>query len=152
QGNAIAGNAALFTVVAEDKFNNTATGYTGTVSFSSTDTGPSTKLPNASPITAGVGTFSATLTTAGTQTVTARDNNTSGVTGTITGTSNNISVTAAAASHFVVTAPGSVSRGIGFNLTVQALDRFNNQATGYGGTVAFSSSDSLSTLPAPSTL
>jgi hypothetical protein len=152
QANATAGTAALFTVVAEDKFNNTATGYTGTVTFTTTDNGTSTKLPNPTGLTAGVRTFSATLTTAGTQTITATDNNTSGVTGTITQTSNSISVVAATASHFSVTAPGSASRGIGFDITVQALDPFNNQATSYAGTVVFSSSDSAATVPTPSTL
>src|SRR5262249_57993194 len=66
---ATAGSAFNFTVTAQDQFNNTATGYGGTVHFSSSD-GNST-LPGNSTLTSGVGTFSATLRTAGNQTITA---------------------------------------------------------------------------------
>jgi hypothetical protein len=136
-----AGNNLTFTVVAEDKFNNTATGYAGVATFSSTDTGPSTKLPPVSGLTGGIGTFSATLTTAGSQTLTATDNNTSGVTGNISGTSATISVSAGSASHFAVSAAASTTAGQTVDFTVVAEDPFNNTAVGYGGTVTFSSSD-----------
>ena len=46
----------------------------------------------------------------------------------------------------------SATGGTPFNFTVTALDPFNNTATGYGGTVHFTSSDGAAALPANSTL
>ena len=141
-----AGTAFTFTVTALDQFNNTATTYVGTVHFSSSD-GAAT-LPANSTLPGGAGTFSATLKTAGNQTVTATDTANT----TITGTSGSITVSAAAATHFAVSAPVSATAGTAFNFTVTALDQFNNTATAYTGTVHFSSSDGAATLPANSTL
>src|SRR5262249_12369322 len=59
--NATAGTAFNFTVTAQDQFNNTATGYSGTVHFTGSD--GSAVLPANSTLTNGVGTFSATLKT-----------------------------------------------------------------------------------------
>ena len=84
--NVAAGTPFNFTVTAQDQFNNTATTYVGTVTFTSSD-GAAT-LPANSTLTAGTGTFSATLPTVGTQTITATDT----VTATITGTSGPITV------------------------------------------------------------
>jgi hypothetical protein len=143
---ATSGAAFSFTVTAQDQFNNTATGYTGTVQFTSTDGQAS--LPANSTLTNGTGTFSATLKTAGSQTITATDKNNSS----ITGTSNAIAVSAAAAAHFAVSAPSSATSGTAFSFTVTAQDAFNNTATGYAGTVQFTSSDGQAVLPANSTL
>src|SRR5207253_2895728 len=90
-GTATAGVAFGYTVTAKDPFGNTATGYMGTVHFTSTD-GNAT-LPADGTLASGVGTFSATLRTAGSRTLTAADT----VTGSITGTSNTITVSAAVA-------------------------------------------------------
>jgi plastocyanin len=68
-----------FTVTALDSGNATVTGYSGTVHFSSTDA--SATVPANSPLTAGVGTFSATLRTIGVQTLTAADTVSSAITG-----------------------------------------------------------------------
>ena len=71
------------TVTARDAFGNIATGYTGTVHFTSSD--GQAALPADYTFTAadaGVHTFTATLKTAGSQTITATDT----VTATITGT------------------------------------------------------------------
>jgi uncharacterized repeat protein (TIGR01451 family) len=89
-----AGSAFNFTVTALGADNTTATGYTGTVQFSSTDHGPGTTLPPNYIFTSGAGldngvhTFSATLKTPGNQTITATDT----VTSSITGTSGTIAV------------------------------------------------------------
>jgi hypothetical protein len=57
------------------------------------------------------------------------------------------------ATHFSVSAPSSSIQGAQFsNLVVTALDSGNNTVTGYTGTVHFTSTDSLATLPANSTL
>ena len=60
-----------FSVTAEDQFNNTAPTYAGTVAFSSSDTAAT--LPGNSTLSAGVGTFSATLVTPGNQKIAATD-------------------------------------------------------------------------------
>jgi hypothetical protein len=71
---------------------------------------------------------------------------------TITGTSSSINVSPASATPFMVSAPSSATSGTAFNFTVTALDQFNNTATGYSGTVHFTSSDGAAVLPADATL
>ena len=90
---ATAGTGFNFTVTALDASGNTATGYTGSVHFTSTD-GPAT-LPANSILNNGVGSFFANLRTAGSQTITATDT----IASSITGTSNSINVAAAAATY-----------------------------------------------------
>jgi len=83
---ATAGIAFNFTVTALDAANSVATSYSGTVHFTSTDS--QAVLPANSSLTSGSATFSATLNTDGSQTVTSTDT----VTLTITGVSNAIQV------------------------------------------------------------
>src|SRR4029079_15457991 len=128
---ATSSSAFSFTVTALDQFNNTATGYAGTVHFTSSD-GAAT-LPANSTLTGGVGTFSATLNTAGDQTITATD----AVTASITGASGTIAVSAGSATHFAVSAPVSATAGTAFSFTVTALDQFNNTAAKYSGKAHF---------------
>ncbi|HMF23721.1 MAG TPA: hypothetical protein VKG24_16555, partial [Pseudolabrys sp.] len=56
------------------------------------------------------------------------------------------------ATHFAVSAPASATGGTAFSFTVTALTASNNVATGYSGTVHFTSSDGAATLPANATL
>src|SRR6266704_2862562 len=143
---ATAGAAFSFTVAALDASNNPATGYSGTVHFSSSD--GQGVLPADSTLSSGTGTFSATLKTAGSRTITATDT----VSSSITVTSGPITASPAAATHFTLAAPASATSGVAFSFTVTAQDQFNNTATGYSGTVHFSSSDGAATLPVDSTL
>src|SRR5262249_13040563 len=143
---ATAGSAFSFTVTALDQFNNTVTGYTGTVHFTSSD--GQAVLPANSTLSNGVGTFSATLKTAGSQTLTGTDTATSA----ITGTSGTVPAPPPSPTRRCSKAPSSAAAGYAFSFTVTALDQFNNTATGYGGTVHFTSSDGQSVLPANSTL
>jgi hypothetical protein len=143
---ATAGAAFNFTVTAQDASNNTATGYAGTVHFTSTD--GQAAMPADTTLSSGTGTFSATLKTAGSQTITATELGNAS----ITGISNSIAVSAAAATHFAVSAPTGATAGVAFNFTVTAQDASNNTATGYAGTVHFTSSDGAAVLPADSTL
>jgi ELWxxDGT repeat protein len=79
-----AGNAGSFTVTAFDLYGNVATGYSGTVTFSSSDT--KAVLPGDATLTNGVGQFSATLKTLGTnQSITATDKSNSALTAKQTG-------------------------------------------------------------------
>src|SRR5439155_1646061 len=143
---ATANSAFSVTVTALDQFNNTATGYTGTVHFTSSD--GQAALPSNSTLTNGVGSCPATLKTAGSQTISATDT----LNATLTGASGVIVVGAGAATHFTVSAPSSETAGTAFSFTVTALDQFNNLATGYTGTVHFTSTDGAASLPANSTL
>ena len=140
-----AGVAFRITVTAQDAFNNTVTGYSGTVDFTSSD--GQAGLPGDYTFTTtdkGVHTFSSViLRTAGTQTVTATDTATASVAG-----SAGIKVTAARAASLRISAPASVTHGVPFTFTVTVLDAFGNVATGYTGTVHFTSSDSAASLPA----
>src|SRR5205823_543783 len=138
---ASAGTAFNFTVTAQDAFNNTATSYSGTVNFTSNDSNAT--LPGNDKNTTRTGTFDATLRTAGLRTITATDTaNTI-----ITDTSQPPTVSAAAPYPTPVRSPTSASAGTAFNFTVTAQDQFNNTATGYSGTVNFTSNDGQATLP-----
>ena len=79
-GSAVAGTPFSVSVTAEDQDGNVVTGYSGTVHFTSSD--GQAVLPANSGLTNGVRTFSVTLKTAGSQTVTATDTVTSSITGT----------------------------------------------------------------------
>jgi hypothetical protein len=142
--NATAGSSFVATVTALDAYGNTATGYTGTVHFTSDDTGTQTSLPADYSFTstdAGSHPFSVTLTKAGSRTLSVGD-----------GTRNDsaaISVDAGGASHLVIDGPVSaVTAGDPFAVTVSVQDTFGNTVPGFAGTVHLTSSDPDATLPA----
>jgi hypothetical protein len=117
--------------------------YAGTVTLTSSDG----KFVSPAPYTftladGGSHTFFVALKTAGSQTITATDTNTSSITGKAT-----VKVVAAAATHFKVSAPTSAKAGTPFTITVTALDAYGNRATSYRGTVDFTSSDGAASLP-----
>jgi beta-glucanase (GH16 family)/regulation of enolase protein 1 (concanavalin A-like superfamily) len=142
-----AGTPLTVTLTAVDQYGNPALAYTGTVHFSSSDLQGG--LPANYTFTAGdagVHTFAnaVTLKTAGAQTVTATDT----VTGSITGQAG-VTVSAAAATHFKIKAPASVTAGSAFSVTVTALDAYGNIAKGYLGSIHFTSSDTASGVVLP---
>ncbi len=139
-----AGVTQGFTVTVKDGFGNVATNYTGTVTFGSSD--PLAALPGNYTFTAadaGSHTFTATLKKAGTQSITVTDATVATVLGSQTG----ILVTAAAVAQFGIVAPANVTQGVGFTITVSALDAFGNVVTGYRGKVHFSTTASNAGLP-----
>jgi hypothetical protein len=139
-----AGAAGSFIVTLEDAYGNIAKTYAGTVRFMSSD--PKAVLPANYTFTsadAGVHTFTATLKTAGTQSITATDT----VTASFVGTDGNITVNPAAASQFIITAPACVNPGVPFSLTLKVEDAYGNIVTNYTGTVHFGSTDNKATLP-----
>jgi len=140
-----AGAAFMFTVTALGASGQTATSYSGTVHFSSTDA--QALLPADTMMTSVTETFSVTLKTAGPQTITVTDTNS------LNGTSGMINVAAAIAARFAVV-PGTTitTIGVAFNITVTAMDMNGNTAAGYSGTVHFTSSDPQAGLPTNSTL
>jgi hypothetical protein len=143
--NVTAGTPFTVTVTAEDSAGHTDNGYLGTVQLTSTDA--HAVLPLNATLTNGVGTFQVTLKSAGTWNVTATDT----VTASISGISGSITNSPGAASSLTVTAPAAAMTGP-VNVTVTALDLFGNIATGYTGTVHFTSSDLSALLPADATL
>ena len=145
----VAGVEGTLTVTALDAYGNVATGYLGTVRFSSSD--PQVVLPTNVTFFAednGTRRVSVTLKTAGTQNLTATETGTATITGTQTG----IVVTPAATARLSVSAPASTTAGMAFSLTVTAQDVYGNTTPAYGGTVTFTSTDSRATLPANATL
>jgi ELWxxDGT repeat protein len=141
-----AGDSHSFTVTALNADGTTNTGYTGTIHFTSSD--PGAVLPadyTFTPQDAGVHNFSATLKTAGTQSITATDI----VTATDNGSEGSITVNPAAASTMIVAGfPSPTTAGVAGKFTVSVEDAYNNVVTGYTGTVRFSSSDHKAVLPA----
>ena len=134
----IGGTSMNATVWAKDVYGNTVSNYVGTVHFAKTDTGTGSAVPADYTFTSAddgmhVFTNGVTLVTYGNQTVTASASGVlrAGVT---------VSVTEAV-SYFVVTAPTSVVAGNLFNVTITAMTSAGNTATGYSGTVAFSSTN-----------
>jgi hypothetical protein len=133
-----AGAVHTMALTVSDPFGNTVTDFSGTVHFSSSD--PHAALPADYTFTAtdsGTHTFGALLATAGTQSLMVIDL----ASGRVLGTQGFL-VTAAAADHFDLSAPSSATAGQSFSVTVFARDRFGNVATGYRGTIHFTSSDS----------
>lgn len=137
---ATAGTAFNIRVTALDATNQVVAGYSGPVHFSSTDR--QAVLPANSKLTNGMGSFSATLGTGGSQNITVADT----VTASITGASSAIDVSDPA-THLSVSAPSTTVAGTSFKVTVTALDAANKVVAGYSGTVHFSSSDHGAALP-----
>jgi hypothetical protein len=146
QTSVTAGTSFSLTVTAEDPYGNTVPGYTGTVAFTSND--PKAILPTPYTFTgtdAGSHTFTVTLETARTRSITAKDT----VKTTITGAQSGIVVSPAAASHVQVTAPSTTTAGTAFTVTITALDPYGNVATGYTGTIHFTTSDPSASVVLP---
>ena len=142
-----AGATNSITVTAYDPYGNVATGYLGTVGFTSSDGKAS--LPSSYTFAGsdlGTHTFPVTLDTSGTQSITATDQGTSSITGSESG----IVVAAGGASSLKVTGfPVSDTAGATNSITVTAYDPYGNVASGFTGSIGFSSSDANAVLPAP---
>ena len=136
----IAGVEQTGTVTAKDAFGNTVKSYTGIVRITSTDN--EEVLPPDAALTNGVGFFTITLKTTGSQTITAADTVTSPISA-----SSNIQVTPAFCSIRYIS-PGIETAGLTFgSVTVTAYDAYNNVKTNYVGQIYFTSSDSTAILP-----
>lgn len=145
---ATAGTAFDIQVAARDSFGNTAPGYTGTVHFTSNDSQVSSGsgLPGDYTFTSadgGLKTFSVTLKTAGSRTVTVTDT----ANGSFTATSAGITINAASAASLSLSGVPSPSKvGTPAPFTVRALDAYGNVATDFNGSVTFAISGSSGTF------
>jgi N-acetylneuraminic acid mutarotase len=135
-GNTVVAGTGLFTVQTTDPFGQPLTNLGGpfniTITSTSLDSNGTFSLMG--PLNSSGFGFFVGPTKAGTYRLVA-------TTGSLTGTSANVTVTPADASYFTVSAPLDVTTGDSFNVTVTAFDHFGNIATGYSGTVKFTSSD-----------
>lgn len=132
-----AGSVVGVAVVLRDPFGNVATGYAGTIKLTASDA-RAVLPPDVTyvPATdAGSHAFSASLVTAGPQTLTATD------------TANGaihcdavITVTPGTA-RFVLAMPPNANAGFPVNVGITVTDAFNNAVPNYAGTVTFASSD-----------
>ncbi|MBI4421429.1 MAG: hypothetical protein HY560_11450, partial [Gemmatimonadetes bacterium] len=141
----VAGTLDTIRVTARDQYGNVVPGYRGTVQFSSTD--PLAVLPGSYTFVEadnGVHDFAGvTLKTAGSQSVTATDAAAATVTG-----GQSLTVTPAGAASLVLSElPETLVAGVASDVTVTAKDPYGNTATGYRGTIHFTSSDLLAVLP-----
>ena len=139
-----AGTPFQITVTALDRLHNPATGYTGQIQFMSTDKGAT--LPVSYTFTAGdagTHTFPVTLILAGSQTITVSDP-ASGFSATLA-----LSVNPATANHFAVSAPPAAAAGSAVDVTVTALDSYNNVDVNYRGSVHFTTSDGSNDIDLP---
>jgi hypothetical protein len=157
-----AGDSGSFTVTARNADGSTDTGYTGTITLSSTD--PTATFADAAtggsllsgssytytfvPGDNGTHEFTAVLTGAGTQSITATDAATAG----FMGLEESLVVQPAATSKMIVYGfPSPADAGVRGMLDVTPEDQYGNSATGYTGTVKFSTSDANATIVDPVT-
>jgi hypothetical protein len=135
---AVSGMPFDITVTALDPYGNIGTGYTGIVSFASSDA--QGILPGNYTFTTddnGAHTFTGVILFAsGAQTLTAQDT----ANGSLTGSATLVGA-AAPADHFLITAPPAVVSGTPFDVTVTALDPYGNVDTNYTGTITWATSD-----------
>ncbi len=142
-----AGTAETITITALSPDGSANTSYRGTVRFTSSD--PKATLPANYVFTSsdqGTHSFTAaaSLVTQGAQSITVTDTANSS----IVGAEENIWVTGATAHSLVIGGlPSSETSGTPFDFTVTAVDQYGNVASGYSGTVAFTSTDSEALLP-----
>jgi hypothetical protein len=145
---ATAGQPANVTVSTYDAYGNFVTNYTGTVHFASSDV--QSNLPADYTFTsadAGQHTFSATLKTAGPQSITATDI----LMSSMGGRSNSVSVAPAAAQSLSVMGGGGYI-GSANAVTISAIDAYGNVATGYTGMIHLGTSDPTSITSADAAL
>ena len=139
------GSPVSITITALDLTNAVATDYRGTIHFTSTD--PSAILPADYTFTAadaGVHSFRGTFVSVQPLNITVTDNAKATITGSVT----NIRVNPPVGQLVVTSSSTSTLAGTTLSITVTAQDILLGVATGYQGTVHFTSNDALAGLPA----
>ena len=139
---AVAGDQVVFTVTARDAFGNVADGFTGTVTFASSD--PAATLPADFTFAAGdrgTRNFTVLLSTAGDATVTVSS-------ASVTAGSGHVNVKHGVTNLSVAFTGAEAWAGNADSATVTAQDKFGNRVNNYTGTVAFTSSDAAASVPA----
>ena len=130
---ATAGTGFGVAVMAKDASGNTVTGFSGNVTFASSD-GQTVPVVAQTAFINGTAIFGIVLSRQDTVTLTAAS-------GPVKGTSASISVKSGAAFAFLFGAPSSATAGTGFGVEVMAKDAYGNTITSFSGNVTFASSD-----------
>ena len=129
----VAGTANIVTVTAYDAYGDVATGYSGAVAITSSDS--QAGLPTNSILTNGVGSFSITLVTAGTQSITATDT----ATNSITGSQTDITVNAGSLAIITISpAAQTVTAGAPQLYSALGFDQYGNSLGDVTSTAVFS--------------
>ncbi len=115
-----AGSSTSVTITAEDQYNNIVTGFSDSVTLSDSLGGASFSVNPVVSFSGGTASLTATLDTAGTQSITATD-----PTATITGTSSPITVTPAAASTVIISASPTSAVAVGSEFQVNTYTTGN---------------------------
>jgi hypothetical protein len=147
------GSSFKVLVEAVDASNHLAANFTDTVSLSlgTADTGAGTNVPAPYPFTAadhGVHVFTVTLSTTGSQTITATDTTTNS---TVTAGAATTSVTATptnttpVATQVLVITPEQAAVGVSTDVTVEVLDAAGHVVPNFTGTISLDSSDTAAT-------
>ena len=133
--NLTAGQTTSLTITAEDSLGYVVTGFSDTVTLTDSVAGATF---GAMTFTNGLATVTATLDSAGIQTITASDT----TVGTVTaGISIALTVSPAAASRLLVSgSPASLSAGSATALTITAEDQFGNVVTNFTDSVSLTDS------------
>jgi streptogramin lyase len=142
---ATAGAPFTVTVQALDDSGNVASTYADTVHFTSSD--GQAVLPADYPFTSadkGTHSFTVTLKTAGSRTVTVADTVNSAITSSVS-----VLVSGVAATQFGVMVPAATTAGTAFDVTVTAQDPYGNTDPTYRGSVQVGSDDQQAVLPGP---
>ncbi|MEW5691780.1 MAG: hypothetical protein AB1765_00625 [Candidatus Hydrogenedentota bacterium] len=130
------------TITAKDVLGSVMTNYSGTVNLIIT---AGTISPQTlTGFVNGIKTAAVSINTTGTTVLTVNDSVNNDAYGTVL-----ILVKADTVSRYIVDAPSQVSRGIGFNLTITAIDQFGNVVDYYTGTVALSADASFTPETTP---
>ncbi|WP_375767372.1 lamin tail domain-containing protein [Archangium gephyra] len=141
-----AGDSAELSVELRDGFGNRATGYTGTVVLSSTDSKATLEAEYTFTSTdKGFKKFPVTLVTAGAQSVTVQDK---ALPATLTAKADT-TVKWLPVARLVLEAPASVEAGGPLSLKVTAVDVHDNVVKDYAREVSFSVDADRATVPAP---
>ena len=126
-----AGGTTSLSITAEDRFGNVVIGFSDSVTLADNLGGASF---SAASFSDGLATLTATLDTAGTQSLTISD-----PAATISGTSGPVTVTPVVASKLLVSSSSSsLSAGGTTSVTITAEDRFGNLITGFSDSVTLS--------------
>ena len=142
-----AGVADTITITALKADNTPDTTLNGAVNITSSD--PKAIFPASVTLTNGTAQFNVTFETAGAQSISA----TVAQTQSDSGSAADIVVQPGKAASFSLSGfPSPATAGIAGSFSVTAYDAYNNVATGYSGTVTFSSNDNAAILPGDSTL
>lgn len=140
-----AGQAFAVNVMARDAYGNLATGYSGSLVFTSDD--PQASLPPSILVAiSGSAVGVVTLRTAGDRLITVMDVSAPSIVGTAS-----ISVTPGGAASLAILSPDYYLAGVVSVVAVEARDLFGNVAYSYAGTIHITSSDALAILSSDTT-